>query len=421
MKTFTFTLILGLLSIFRAEAQRFTEHFVDKTLRVDYIFTGNAGHQHIALDGLSRLPSWAGRVSRLDELPLEGNGQVIVREADSKKCIYKTSFSSLFQEWLSTDEAKTTDRAFENTFLIPYPVRPVEIEVVLFDANRKEAASMKHIVRPDDILIREKNANLVAPHKYLMRNGSQSKAIDVVLLAEGYTSEETDMFYNDAQAACESIFGHEPFQSMKDRFNVIAVAAPSADSGVSIPGRKLWKNTAVGSHFDTFYSDRYLTTNRVKAIHDVLAGIPYEHIVILANTKQYGGGGIYNAFTLTTAHHPMFRPVVVHEFGHSFGGLGDEYFYEGEDVMSNMYPLTVEPWEPNITTLVSFDTKWKDMIEDNNSPVGLYEGGGYVSKGIYRPVDNCRMRTNECPGFCPVCRRAIERMINFYTEQENHD
>ena len=71
-----------------------------------------------------------------------------------------------------------------------------------------------------------------------------------------------------------------------------------------------WKHTAFGSHFDTFYSDRYLTTSRVKAINDALAGIPYEHIIILANTEQYGGGGIYNAFTLTTAHHPNFRPVV---------------------------------------------------------------------------------------------------------------
>ncbi|MDR0746108.1 MAG: IgA Peptidase M64 [Mediterranea sp.] len=414
MRTCVLTFIISLLSTGHLKAQLFSDYFVRKTLRVDYIFTGNVNHQSIYLDGLSRLPSWAGREYHLAEIPLEGNGQVIVREADSKRCIYRTSFSSLFQEWLSTDEAKTTDKAFENTFLLPYPIRPVEVEVVLFDMNRKEVANMKHIVKPDDILIREKGA-APAPHKYLIRNGSEDKTIDIVLLAEGYTIEEMDTFYKDAQIACESIFSHEPFQSMKEKFNVIAVATPSTDSGVSIPGRQLWKNTAFGSHFDTFYSARYLTTRNVKAIHDALAGIPYEHIIILANTKQYGGGGIYNAFTLTTAHHPMFRPVVVHEFGHSFGGLGDEYFYE-EDIMSDMYPLNVEPWEQNITTLVNFDTKWKDMIEEGKYPVGLYEGGGYVSKGIYRPVNNCRMRTNEYPEFCPVCQRAIERMINFYTE-----
>lgn len=417
MRTVILTFIISLLSVCHAKAQLFSDYFVRKTLRVDYIFTGDANHQSIYLDGLSRLPLWAGREHHLAEAPLEGNGQVIVREPDSKRCIYRTSFSSLFQEWLCTDEAKTTGKAFENTFLLPWPVRPVEVEVVLFDMNRKEVASMKHTVKPDDILIREKGAHPVAPHRYLMRNGSEDKAIDVVLLAEGYTPEEMDTFYNDARVACGSIFSHEPFQSMKNKFNVIAVATPSADSGVSIPGRKLWKNTAFGSHFDTFYSARYLTTCRVKAIHDALAGIPYEHIIILANTKQYGGGGIYNAFTLTTAHHPMFRPVVVHEFGHSFGGLGDEYFYE-EDVMSDMYPLNVEPWEQNITTLVDFDAKWKDMIEEGDCPVGIYEGGGYASKGIYRPADNCRMRSNDHPGFCPVCRRAIERLIRFYTEEE---
>jgi hypothetical protein len=413
MRIFILTLA-GLLSVHTVTAQRFSDHFIRKTLRVDYVFTGNARHQSIYLDELSRLPSWAGRERRLAETPLEGNGQIIVREADSKRCIYKTSFSSLFQEWLSTDEAGTTDRAFENTFLLPYPIRPVEIEVLLFDTRRNVSASMKHTVRPDDILIREKGEQSPPPHRYLMRSGGEDKAIDVVILAEGYTAAEADTFYNDARVACESIFGHEPFRSMKDRFNVIAVAAPSAESGVSIPGRGCWKDTAFGSHFDTFYSARYLTTRRIKAIHDALAGIPYEHIVVLANTAQYGGGGIYNAFTLTTAHHPLFRPVVVHEFGHSFAGLADEYFHEG-DAMSDMYPLNIEPWEQNITTLTDFAAKWKDMM-DGDGQAGLYEGGGYTPKGIYRPADNCRMRTNECPEFCAVCRRAISRIIRFYTE-----
>lgn len=426
MRTRILTVAISFLSVFYMKAQDFSGHFIDKTLRVDYIFTGNANRQNIHLDELSRLPSWAGRKCHLAEIPLEGNGQVIVREPDSKTCLYKTSFSSLFQEWLTTDEAGTTDKAFENTVLLPYPIQPVEVEIILFDMNRKEIAGMKHIVNPNDILIREKGLTHVTPHKYLIRNGNEDTTIDIAILAEGYTTEEMDMFYKDAQIACESIFNHEPFQSMKDKFNVIAVASPSLDSGVSIPGQQLWKNTAFSSHFDTFYSARYLTTSRMKAIHDTLAGIPYEHIIILANTEQYGGGGIYNAYTLTTAHHPMFHPVVVHEFGHSFGGLGDEYFYE-EDVMSDMYPLNIEPWEQNITTLVNFEAKWEDMLkkgtpnptpptDKDKYPVGIYEGGGYSTKGIYRPADNCRMRANEYPVFCPVCQRALERIINFYTE-----
>lgn len=426
MKTLILVLLISLFSTYQGKAQLFSEYFTNKTLRVDYIFTGNTNHQYIYLDGLSSLPSWAGRRHHLSEIPLEGNGQIIVKELNNRECIYKTSFSSLFQEWLSTEEASTVSKGFENTFLLPYPIQPVEIEVILFDMNRKEVASMKHIVNPDDILIHQKGISHITPHKYLLQNGSEEHTIDVAILAEGYTKDEMDIFYKDAQVAYESIFSHEPFQSMKKRFNVIAVASPSIDSGVSIPHRQLWKNTAFGSHFDTFYSGRYLTTSRVKAIHDALAGIPYEHIILLANTEQYGGGGIYNAFTLTTAHHHMFRPVVVHEFGHSFGGLGDEYFYE-QDIMSDMYPLTIEPWEQNITTLVHFDTKWQDMLEKGTPnptpsaekekyPVGVYEGGGYAAKGIYRPADSCRMRTNDYPVFCPVCQRAIERIILFYTQ-----
>lgn len=418
--------LLCLIAVSSTRAQVFADHFADKTLRVDYIFNGNASGQAICLDGLSALPTWAGRKHHLAELPLQGNGQIIMRNAASGKTIYTTSFSSLFQEWLETDEARNVTKGFENTFLLPYPLQPVEIEITLLDPRRNVRASMKHIVHPNDVLIEQKGNSHITPHKYLLHNDSPEKCIDVAILAEGYTLQEMQAFYEDAEIACKSIFDHEPFKSMKKRFNVVAVASPSTDSGVSVPRLNEWKHTAFGSHFSTFYSDRYLTTSRVKAIHNALAGIPYEHIIILANTEEYGGGGIYNSYTLTTAHHPMFRPVVVHEFGHSFGGLADEYFYDN-DVMTDTYPLDIEPWEQNISTQVDFAAKWKDMLSENtpvptpaevseNYPTGVYEGGGYSAKGIFRPAENCRMRTNEYPAFCPVCQRALRRIIEFYTE-----
>lgn len=418
--------LLCLIAVSSTRAQVFADHFADKTLRVDYIFNGNASGQAICLNGLSALPTWAGRKHHLAELPLQGNGQIIMRNAASGKTIYTTSFSSLFQEWLETDEARNVTKGFENTFLLPYPLQPVEIEITLLDPRCNVRASMKHIVHPNDVLIEQKGNSHITPHKYLLHNDSPEKCIDVAILAEGYTLQEMQTFYEDADIACKSIFDHEPFKSMKKRFNVVAVASPSTDSGVSVPRLNEWKHTAFGSHFSTFYSDRYLTTSRVKAIHDALAGIPYEHIIILANTEEYGGGGIYNSYTLTTAHHPMFRPVVVHEFGHSFGGLADEYFYDN-DVMTDTYPLDIEPWEQNISTQVDFAAKWKDMLSENtpvptpaevseNYPTGVYEGGGYSAKGIFRPAENCRMRTNEYPAFCPVCQRALRRIIEFYTE-----
>lgn len=419
-----YCIILFFFTFVGSYAQDFADHFQNKTLRVDYIFTGNAGQQAIYLDELSQLPSWAGRQHRLSELPLEGNGQIIVKDLATKQCFYKTSFSSLFQEWLTTDEAKETAKGFENSFLLPYPKQPVEVEITLYSPRREVMASYKHIVRPDDILIHKRGVSHVTPYRYILQSGNEKKCIDVAILAEGYTEAEMDVFYQDAQSACESLFSHEPFRSMKNKFNIIAVASPSIDSGVSVPRENLWKQTAVHSHFDTFYSDRYLTTSRVKSIHNALAGISYEHIIILANTDVYGGGGIYNSYTLTTAHHPMFKPVVVHEFGHSFAGLADEYFYE-DDTMTDTYPLDIEPWEQNISTRINFASKWEDMLpagtpipttatEKKKYAVGVYEGGGYSAKGIYRPAYNCRMKTNEYPEFCPVCQRAIQRIIEFY-------
>ena len=327
MKKFLLCWALGGCIALPINAQNFDDYFTDKTLRLDYIFTGDANHQDICLDEICSLPQWAGRRHHLSELPLEGNGNVTVTDKASGKVIYRTSFSSLFQEWISESEAFHTRRGFENSFLIPYPKQPVTVTVELQDKFRKTSASMSHEVRPDDILIHQKGTSRITPHRYLLQSGTVENCIDVAIMAEGYTAQEMDLFYQDAEKACQAIFSHEPFKHLKDRFNIVAVASESLDSGVSIPRQQEWKSTAVSSHFDTFYSDRYLTTRSVKAIHNWLAGIPYEHIIILANTDTYGGGGIYNSYTLTTAHHPMFEPVVVHEFGHSFGGLADEYAY----------------------------------------------------------------------------------------------
>lgn len=428
MKKTVWILTLGLSLCGHAFAQNFDDYFVDKTLRLDYIFTGNADKQDICLDELSSLPQWAGRHTHLSELPLAGNGEITMKDKATGKVIYRTSFSSLFQEWLGEKEAKVLTRGFENTFLVPYPKQPAEITVTLKDAYQKPSATLTHEVNPKDILIHQRGMSNLTPHRYLWKGGSSEKCIDVAIMAEGYSAKDEALFYKDAEIACESLFDHEPFKKLKDRFNIVAVFSESKDSGVSIPRNNEWKTTAVSSHFDTFYSDRYLTTRSVKAIHNWLAGIPYEHIIILANTDTYGGGGIYNSYTLTTAHHSMFRPVVVHEFGHSFGGLTDEYAYD--EAPSPLYPYSVEPWEPNITTLVHFEDKWKDMVKPGTpiptkpqtdekllyTKVGVYEGGGYTKKGIYRPTTECRMKINEAPVFCPVCQRSLERLIRFYTE-----
>ena len=430
MKKFLLFAALLLVAI-DTYAQSFNDYFCNETLRVDYIFSGNTSQQMVALDELSSFDGWAGRRVNLDKVPVRGNVEISIIETESGKVIYRQTFSSLFQEWLVTEEASKVTKSFEATFLLPMPKKDIEIEITLLDNEGRQQTTMRHAVSPDDKLIRQRSNTLTSRHEYLLKSGPSEECIDVAIVAEGYTADEMDLFLKDARTACDEIFRYEPFSKHKNRFNVVAVMTESTDSGVSVPQDNEWRTTAINSNFMTFYSPRYLTTNSIHLTHDQLAGIAYEHLIILANTDTYGGGGIYNSYTLTTAHHPQFKPVVVHEFGHSFGALADEYFYDEPDHTAGTYKLNYEPWEQNITSLVDFDSKWADMVKnkqeipteptekrEKNYTVGVYEGGGYMTKGMYRPTVVCRMRDNEATQFCPVCQRAIERIIIYNTEEE---
>lgn len=415
-------LFLFIFAHARVRAQVFDDFFENRTLRIDYTFSGDATHQVIALDQLSVAPGWFGKRVRLAELPVEGNGQIAVRSRKTGEIVYRNSFSTLFQEWQSYPEAEKTWRSFENVFLIPMPTDTVDVTVSLFNNRREITSTMTHEVVPTDILIRHIGERDVTPYSVVQKAKDETRCIHIAFVAEGYRETEMDTFLNDVNIAVEAIFSHEPFQSMRDRFQIVAVELPSQESGTSEPHNGIWKNTALHSHFDTFYSQRYLTTLHLKDMHDRLAGIPYEHIIVLVNTDEYGGGGILNSYNLSMTHHPRFRPVVVHEFGHSFAGLADEYAYETEEIP--MYPHDIEPWEPNITTLADFSQKWQSKLGENtpvptpldHGKIGVYEGAGYSQKGVYRAFPDCRMRTTEHPDFCEVCRQAIRNLINFYTE-----
>lgn len=406
----------------------FDKFFCDSTLRLDYIAGGNADKSYVFLDRMHKSGGWYGRRVNLGKLPYVGNGIVTVTDSLSGDTLYRQSFSTLFREWQSTPEAKETSKSFQNTFLVPMPRRTAKIIIELLDMRHDVVASNTHLYTPGDILIKNADSRDAADYRYLRKGGDPASAIDVAILAEGYTRAQADSFYIDAERAVKALLRHEPFKSREKNFNFVAVMTPSEESGVSVPRRGEWKKTSFGSNFDTFYSNRYLTTSNVFDIHDALAHVPYEHIIILANCPVYGGGGIYNSYTLTTTGHAKFEPVVVHEFGHSFGGLADEYFYEN-DVMEDSYPLDVEPWEPNITTMVDFGSKWKPLIKKGTPvptprdewkkyPVGVFEGGGYSFKGIYSPADRCRMRDNDWDGFCPACQKAIDDLIMFYTVEK---
>ncbi|MBQ9653077.1 MAG: hypothetical protein IJV32_02510 [Bacteroidales bacterium] len=391
--------------------ESFGDHFEDGTLRLDYVFCGNNRKQEVYLRQAFRTSAWAGRRTNLQEPLLRGNGQIRVLDQVTGACLYANSFSSLFQEWTATEEATKVQKAFENSFQVPWPKHPVNVELTLRDTHGNVSAGICHPVDPEDILIRllkEDSAKARTVHG----GGALPESIDIVIVSEGYTETEQGKFFKDASRAADALFSHEPFKSREGQFTVRAVFAPSKDSGVSVPHDKKWLSTAVSGSFDTFYSQRYLTTQDIWHLWDLIGTVPFEHVIVLANTPVYGGGGIYNNITIMNSDHPTFVPVLVHEFGHSFGGLADEYYYD--DQYDTQYPSDTEPWEPNITTLVNFQAKWADMMASGKD-VGLHEGGGYMSKGVFRPNEDCRMKTNECDRFCPVCYRAIEAMIDYYT------
>lgn len=408
-----------------ASSQSFSDYFTNQTLRLDYIFAGNHEQQYVFLNEMVKLNEWNGRKGRLSETPIQGNGQIKVYDETTNQLIYVLPFSSLFQEWLTLDEAKITSKGFENSYLVPFPKERIRIKVSFFDTFRKETILYTHTVNPNDILIKKSTNNNISYE--IIHKSTIENPIKIAVVAEGFQEKEMEQFMDYAHKTVKHLFEHQIFKKYKNSFEIVAVKTPSKDSGVSVPSENIWKNTAVSSHFDTFYSERYLTTSHIKELHNLLENIPYQHIIILANTDVYGGGGILNAYSLTTTKNKQFAPVVVHEFGHSFAGLADEYFYEN-DVFENKAARQVEPWEKNITSLADFSSKWKNLVATETPvptphslseriKIGAFEG--LKDNGLYIPTLTCRMKTNSATDFCKVCSDAIEEIILFYTSKES--
>lgn len=400
----------------------FEDFFEDATLRLDYVFAGSSTESNAYLHQKTKTNHWYGRRAHLDTFPVRGQAQLRVTTMDGK-LVYMKSFGSLFQEWQTIESAKGKAKSFEQTLLMPFPKEPCKVTLYFYDTNQQEYEIATSIIDPSDILI--KNTQESAKYK-VIHPAKVKNPVRIALVAEGYTAEELPLFMEYAQLTVQEFFKYQAFKSNEDAIEFVAVPLVSEESGISVPREKKWVQTALGSHFDTFYSERYLTTPNVHHLHELLSGVPYQHIIILANTATYGGGGILNSYSLTTTKDPLFKPVVVHEFGHSFAGLADEYFYE-VDVLQNKSSLQREPWEKNNTTLVDFASKWQDKVQKNTpiptprtqnyrEVIGAFEG--LKGRGIYIPTQDCRMQNNTAKEFCPVCTDAIDEMIHFYSDEK---
>lgn len=426
MKTRITLLLLSTVYSLTCMAQNgFDNYFEKKSLRVDFVLSGNADFQAAALQQMREEPIWAGPVKNLIAPFNYGGYYVNVYDKSGKQLLYSRGFNTLFEEWRSTDQAKSETQAWTNSISIPYPKATIVLEISARDKTDMQFHPLlKMNVDPTSIFIdRGKlKENKISQIQY---NGDPSEKVDLVFLAEGYTAAEQEKFEADAKRFTEALFTTPPYNTRRNDFNIWAVDLVSEESGTDISGKSVFHNTVLNSGYYTFGVDRYLTTPDMKSIRDAVWNIPCDAIFILVNTDTYGGGGMYNFYAIGTADNPRTPAVFVHEFGHSFAGLADEYF-SSEVAYVDFYNLKNEPWEPNITTLVDFGSKWKDLLPTNISiptplddihkdKAGVFEGGGYLAKGIYRPMDHCMMR--DYAPFCPACSRAILRMIDFLTDK----
>ena len=417
------SLILFSVSITLTAQDNFDKYFTDKVLRFDFMLAGNRKTTSVYPVGMKEEPFWAGSNTNLVNPFNLGNFKYELFDVKGNTLIYSRSFSTLFQEWQTTDEAKSVDRSFYEVATMPYPKDSVRFILSERERNGLFSKLYETIIDPASYFIRRENPVKVGITK-IYSSGDPHTSVDLAFIAEGYKADEMGKFREDVKMMADILFAEAPFSDYKDKFNIWAVEAISQDSGTDIPGENIYANTALNSSFYTFNIDRYLTTQDIKSVNDFAAVVPHDNIIVLINSTKYGGGGVYNYYSGTTTGNQLSPKVFIHEFGHGFAGLGDEY-YSSAVAYDEFYPLNVEPWEPNLTTMVNFESKWKKMIgkdtplptpseEKYNNVTGLFEGGGYSAKGVFRPEMDCRMKSNGSKGYCSVCRNAIKEMIEFY-------
>lgn len=421
MKTFIL-IFIAIVGIIPTSHAQFDSYFYDKTMRFDYYHCGTHDSEEYFFDELREEPYWAGSKESLIDDTGYGVQMFKIIDKNSGKVIYSRSFNTLFNEWQTTEEAQHIRKAMPESVIFPYPKAPVFIEFYSRNKKGEFVRKMRQEINPSTYNIRPFSPQYETFE--VMYNGAPDHRVDLVLIPEGYSENEKAKFTAACEQFIKEFFSYSPYKENATRFNVRGVWAPSKESGVSLPGEHVWRNTVTDARFYTFDSERYQMVENFQGVRDIAAHVPYEFIYIISNTQKYGGGGIYNFYGISAAHHPSSTgKIYVHEFGHLLLGLGDEYI--GNVSYSDMYSKEVEPWEANLTTLKDLERKeWKKMIAPGtpiptpDSPeyqdcVGVFEGGGYVSKGVFRPARTCLMKEFSTDRFCPVCSQAIIKHINW--------
>jgi len=468
--------------------EAFDRYFADRTLRIDYHHAGDAGRETVSLDRLYVYGTWAGSLVNLVDALDYGAYRHKLYDAESGELLYARGFDSYFKEYQSAGPAKEgTWKAFHETAIVPLPRK----EVVFALEKRGAAGEMEEIFRatvdPADVaIIRDEGPDPAVRVVKSLDNGDPHTHADIAIIGEGYTAEQEGKFRSDLERFTKVFFAGEPCKSSKARFNVTGVLKPSAQSGIDEPRHGSFRATAVGATFNSLGSERYILTEDNKALRDIARHVPYDALYIMVNHHRYGGGGIYNFYCTFTTDNQWSEYLMVHEFGHSFFGLADEY-YTSAVAYEDFYATGYEPAEPNITAERNRDKlKWRHLVADDTEiptpwekaeydkmdlawqaqrrelndrvaelrrsgaseaevkaaeaeydrrdrahaekmyeylsksayagKVGAFEGAGYASTGLYRPMVDCIMFTKAQKSFCKVCAEAMEHVIERYAQ-----
>ena len=424
MKILILTLLLALAPVtLNAE---FRDHFRDSTLRIDYLHSGDYQKEKFQRIAFIEESRWAGsKTVMLDPFDY-GYYKIEMVDMQSQELLYTRSYASLFREWQRTEDAKTGYRIFYESVNAPMPIRPVRIDFFSRTGTNDWIKKYSVDFMPDETeLIR--NEHMRYRRVPVHHSGNPKEKLDIVILPEGYTRGEWEKLRQDFIRFKDYLFQASPFKENSDKINIWGVYAWSNESGTDIPSDGIYKDTILNTSFDAFGIERYITTEDFETVKDLASCAPYDRIIILVNHSEYGGSGIYDHYAIVTSDNEDSDFVVLHEFCHALAGLGDEYYSSEMFSEDPFYPLDVEPWEPNLTTLVAFETKWMDMMDEETpiptpaesgyeSTIGVFEGGGYVEKGVYRPFMDCTMKSKIYDGLCPVCRRAVQAMIDRYSQ-----
>ena len=456
-----------------ASALQFDRFFDGRTMRVDYFHTGGKGVEIVALDQILNDGPWPGSRTRLVDETNYGEFMFEVIDVASGTIVYSRGFSSIFGEWVTTPESKGEHRTFHESLRFPWPKATVKVVLQRRGEDRQSFREVwSSTIDPSSRFVNTAALTLKPNVWVVHESGDPATKVDLALIAEGYTAGEMKKFRADAKRLTDALFRVEPFKSRKGDFNVWAIESVSGVSGVHQPRSGESRRTPVSAVYNAFDSERYVLTFDNKAMRDVASAAPYEFVEILVNEAQYGGGGIYNFQATTCVDSGFTEYVFVHEFGHHFAALADEY-YTSDVAYETGKVEHKEPWEPNITAMHDpARLKWKGLVSEstplptpwpkaefeehsakvqkerralrekgapeaemdrlfreerawstkllgslsNAGSVGAFEGAGYEAKGLYRPQADCMMFTRDDVGFCKVCSRAIENVNDSYAK-----